>query len=105
MASKNIYQILIEEHIASFKTNAVTCSLADYLEAETKLIRGIERVLKSKQECLVALNLDYKKAAKAIETDISDLRKTCKHRMKKYHGDASGNNDSWYECEHCGAPV
>ncbi len=47
----------------------------------------------------------HEKVIKEIKTKIVALQKNCPHWSKSYHPDPSGNNDSYYECDTCGAYI
>lgn len=55
------------------------------------------------QSNLAALEKYYVESKKELEKALSKARKGCEHSVTKYYPDASGNNDSWYECLCCGA--
>jgi len=44
----------------------------------------------------------YETTLKMLDEDLTVLRARCPHLETIYHPDASGNNDSWDECNLCG---
>lgn len=48
---------------------------------------------------------DYREAKQKVQQERAELRKQCPHLDVTYHPDASGNNDSSYECKLCKAEV
>ena len=42
---------------------------------------------------------------KKLRSNLSSIRRDCTHAVKTYHGDPSGNNDSCYICDICGAEI
>lgn len=48
----------------------------------------------------------YERNAEAIRAEIRALQNACPHAGDvHYNADASGGNDSWYECKVCGADL
>lgn len=52
---------------------------------------------------LYLLQAQYNNNVRDVNLQISELRKECKHRECRFYGDPSGNNDSYYCCQICGA--
>lgn len=46
-----------------------------------------------------------KKNIALIDEKEKKNQQTCDHPLSTYHADASGNNDSWRECNICGAEI
>jgi len=56
------------------------------------------------KNCRTETELHNQYLAKFKEALVEE-RKKCKHKETKFHPDASGNNDSYYECINCGKKV
>ncbi len=78
-------------------------SLAKYLEDRLSEISSIKRsvffVEKRKREERNRHESEMKK----LDEKLIGIQKECLHISTTYHPDASGNNDSHTECNHCGA--
>lgn len=48
---------------------------------------------------------EHKVALKGLDEQLGAVRKKCPHLETQYYPDASGNNDSWYECKWCGVEI
>lgn len=46
-----------------------------------------------------------KERLRAIEQSLLAVQNTCPHYERTFHGDPSGNNDSWTCCDICGASL
>lgn len=44
---------------------------------------------------------DYSNRLRELGKALKDLQARCEHKSVSYHGDASGNNDSYNECDTC----
>lgn len=44
----------------------------------------------------------YERRMKTLAKEMAELRKQCGHWETTFHGDPSGNNDSYNECTICG---
>lgn len=42
---------------------------------------------------------------KKLKSKLASIQHDCTHLAKTYHPDASGNNDSYYSCDICGAEL
>lgn len=51
------------------------------------------------------LEKQYNNDMKILTEKRKAIVSRCPHLQVKYHPDASGNNDSWFECLLCGAEV
>lgn len=97
--TKELLGQLVDEHLRMDGDK----SLADYLADE---LRNIDRVIEERQKLSRALEAEerrHESTEKDIAGKLKELRKTCRHLAKTYHPDPSGNSDSHYECNHCGA--
>lgn len=56
-------------------------------------------------QSLERLDEDYKLKKDALRATLKEAQKRCKHSKTTYHPDASGNNDSYVECDNCGASI
>ena len=54
------------------------------------------------RRALEILETDYILKQKALLTELREAQKICLHEHSTYFPDASGNNDSWTECDECG---
>lgn len=54
---------------------------------------------------LEALDAEYKTKKDALKASLREAQKQCKHEKTTYHPDPSGNNDSYTECDYCGAEI
>lgn len=81
------------------------------LEIAKKIVAAMTKAESTKNSILDYENEIEKLAAKhknevsAIRSRISELRKSCGHEDTTYYPDASGNNDSYTECNICGSEV
>ena len=57
------------------------------------------------QEALDALEKETGAKREALRQELREAQKKCTHKHTTYYPDASGNNDSWTECDECGAEV
>lgn len=62
----------------------------------------ISKEIKYLEEEIGNLWLAYDKGRETLLNKIREVRTLCDHSDKTYHPDASGNNDSHYECNTCG---
>jgi len=54
-------------------------------------------------EAIEALEQEYKEKREALKATLREAQKKCTHPHTTYHPDPSGNNDSYTECDICGA--
>lgn len=90
----DLVRIAIKEHKDDADMIAIA---ADSYAAKEKEVRQIQ--------------IDMKRATDRYETEIKELRRKlesarkdcpCPSAAMVYHGDPSGNNDSYHECRICG---
>ena len=48
---------------------------------------------------------EYEKQLKRIDETEKIMQGACDHPARTFHADSSGNNDSWSECQICGAEI
>jgi len=48
---------------------------------------------------------EHKVVLKGLDEQLAAVRAKCPHIETSYFPDASGNNDSYYQCKWCGAEV
>ena len=53
----------------------------------------------------VRAHTQHENTLKMLDEDLDSVRARCPHLETIYHPDASGNNDSWDECNLCGMDV
>ena len=51
---------------------------------------------------IIAEENRHTEAIKELERRRAEVRRNCPHAVTTYIPDASGNNDSWYQCSICG---
>lgn len=56
-------------------------------------------------DALEKLDAEYKAKKDALRQTLREAQAKCDHHKTTYHPDPSGNNDSYTECDICGAEV
>jgi len=76
--------------------------LVDKMKDYVKDIRAtIQRISEERRE----VDSTHKARLKGLDEQLAAVRAKCPHIETRYYPDASGNNDSYYECKWCGAEV
>ena len=65
----------------------------------------IRRVVKRINEEREQADSTHKARLNGLDEQLDAVRERCPHLETRYFPDASGNNDSYYECKWCGAEV
>lgn len=63
----------------------------------------IARLRQLYEQQLYDADKEFREKCKDINKKLSLLRKECSHENKTWNPDPSGNNDSYYSCDICGA--
>lgn len=79
--------------------------LGVFLDQQLDKVRNIKQTLKKYQADLVNLEKLHKEERRKIMEEIKVVQNGCPHLARTYYPDPSGNNDSYTECDHCGATV
>ena len=100
MTDEKTLQKLITEY--DDENPSETRSLAKYLEDRLGEIRIIKSSVASVERQKHELRDRYETVLQELNKEITEIRNECPHISTTYHPDASGNNDSITECNHCG---
>lgn len=80
--------------------------------SDAELLSAMKDLVKEIKAEVSAIAKKEHEEAKRHEATVKDLRirlglirKRCPHPTTTYHPDPSGNSDSYYECNLCGAEV
>lgn len=65
-------------------------------------IREIVEQIVDIERRIEAEKIRHSEVMRRLDESRSEVQKRCTHVITKRHPDASGNNDSWTECEICG---
>lgn len=65
-------------------------------------LSDIVKAIARQHERMRILDIVCKQEQQQIKEEIKRLQEKCPHPKWQHHPDASGNNDSWNECEVCG---
>ncbi|KKK98382.1 hypothetical protein LCGC14_2643290 [marine sediment metagenome] len=65
-------------------------------------VKEIRNELAVIEKARARIERQYETTLKMLDEDLAALRTKCPHLETTYHPDASGNNDSWNECNLCG---
>lgn len=94
---------IIEQIINEWNLDNHNVTLAEYVAEElakvTDTRQKVSFIERSKQDARGAMQRRHKE----LDAELSEIRRTCKHRNQEYYPDPSGNNDSSYICHDCGA--
>jgi hypothetical protein len=90
-----IYKIICDH------SNGADLPLAEYIANRIKIIQTIAQEMRFLQNKQFKIKNDYQNALAEWNKDFVEIQKKCKHELTKHHLDASGNNDSWTNCEIC----
>lgn len=93
---------MVEKIIA---TCPIGVSLATYLVEQLNIVQKIRADLTRCHADEEAVKAQYEAAKKAIRDRQAHTRKLCQHWKTTYHTGASGNNDSYTDCDICGAEI
>ena len=100
MIDEQTLQKLITEYDA--EDPGESRSLAKYMEDRLGEIRSIKNSVASIEIQKSKENDRHEATMRSLDVDLARFRKNCPHISTTYHPDASGNNDSITECNHCG---
>lgn len=90
---------LIKQLIDEYEGDDLTAYIADELSRMQAIRDELRRIARSRQKLIDDHNNDLEN----LEAAELDIQRTCPHRRTSWHGDPSGNNDSFVECEDCRA--
>jgi uncharacterized coiled-coil DUF342 family protein len=78
---------------------------AEYFARNLIRIEEIQSKIRSleKEKCKAKADFDIK--IDIINSQIKSIKEECVHELTTYYPDASGNNDSFYECDICGKEI
>jgi hypothetical protein len=65
-------------------------------------VKGIRNELTVIEKARQRIERQHETTLKMLDEDLAAVRTKCPHLETTYHPDASGNNDSWSECDLCG---
>jgi hypothetical protein len=94
MTDKELYKHLIDE----YKGDDLAGHLAHQMQHIRETKASIASIKKEKQMEMER----HEKAMKDLDAKIKGVQGICRHLARTYYPDPSGNNDSYYECDHCG---
>lgn len=77
--------------------------LSEWLPAQVSAIEAIKTEVAEIRKQRAELADRHKKEQLVLANSYAAVKRKCQHQLTQYHPDASGNNDSWYECLICGA--
>lgn len=97
-----VNKALIKQLVDDCEGDLSADKVSEHLYNELKLIEEIKIGIKVANVALNDENKRHEIKKKELNSDIKEFQKKCKHWDKTYHPDASGNNDSCYECMICG---
>lgn len=100
MTDEKTLQKLITEYDA--EDPGESRSLAKYLEERLGEISGIKRSVSFVEKRKREERDRHESEMKKLDEKLAVIQKECPHISTTYHPDASGNNDSNVECNHCG---
>lgn len=89
-----VTQKLIEKILSSTSDPAVVVKM---IEDYGKIYDGVRRIERQKKEA----EQELEQKLRVFEKEIAELQGRCDHPELMFYGDASGNNDSYYECAIC----
>ena len=76
--------------------------LLQFFNAENTKMDSIKRLIKNADKRIEAAKAECAKQIKTAREAVEKLQKICPHHDITYHPDASGNSDSYEECNTCG---
>lgn len=94
---KEVFERLIKEYQGE--------DLAGYLTDSIRDINCIRNTLHSISCTRQRLLKEYEEALQELKKDELSIQKHCLHYSTTYFGDPAGGNDSWTQCDICGASV
>jgi DNA-binding transcriptional regulator WhiA len=94
--SKEIIYRIICDH-----SNGSDLPMAEYMANRLKEIQSIAQQIHYLQDKQYKIKAEYQNALSECGKELFEIQKKCKHESRKFHPDASGNNDSWTSCEIC----
>lgn len=100
MTDEKTLQKLITEYDA--EDPGESRSLAKYLEDRLGEIHRIKSSVASVERRKREERNRHESEMKRLDEKLAGIQKECPHISTTYHPDASGNNDSSVECNHCG---
>lgn len=93
MITKELLEKLINSYTGT--------NLASHLYENIKDIENLKFKIDACNDKIDKEHLRHQEEIKKINGEIKEIREKCLHISKTYHGDASGNNDSFYCCDIC----
>lgn len=93
-ADKKLIQQLVSEYTGD--------DLAGYLAEQLSYISKTKSSIASINKKIDEARKQYEQKKLDLNQELRETQKKCRHLSRTYHGDPSGNNDSFYECDHCG---
>ena len=100
MTDEQTLQKLITEY--DDENPSETRSLAKYLEDRLGEVRSIKSSVAAIKKRMLQERNKHEATMQSLNKDLAAIRNECPHISTTYHPDASGNNDSITECNHCG---
>lgn len=105
MTRAKTFDLLIQQYQKLDPEDQADTSLGEYIAENFELLGVIRNGLITYRTDKLDLEADYKQQRENLEQRLRQLRARCPHLDVTYHPDPSGNNDSWRECNLCGAEV
>ena len=79
--------------------------LAKYFAQRYEDVQRVERKRYSLEKELLRIKEELKQRQNNVQRELRQLQSDCKHECTTFHPDASGNNDSFTNCDICGDEV
>lgn len=77
----------------------------EWIERNLSDILTITKDIRRFHEDIAKAQKQYEATKQQLQSQLKACQKDCPHFLTTYYPDASGNNDSWTECDICGAEV
>jgi hypothetical protein len=87
----------LEEALRGVPPDQLAIRAFQELELAEKVYKKIRHLEQEKRNLLT----QYEAGIKAINEELKNAQKDCKHWDQSFFPDASGNNDSEYQCDIC----
>lgn len=98
--TKLVRNILIS-YYGEAASESIAKEIVDTLDEAMLTNKRVSEIRKAKDD----LAETHKKILKEKDLELQAFQKMCKHPLTNYYPDPSGNNDSYTECDICGAEV
>jgi len=98
--NKEVIKRLIEEYNIH-NINKLEETLAEHIANQQKAIQRTEFSVSSIEKRKIKEKERHRLAMKELDQELRKVQEECRHLSTTYYPDASGNNDSHVECNHC----